>query len=243
MNRPFKLVSTIIGCVLALLTSLTGLRYLAPSHPYLMDFQVAAVFRHRIWFPAHIAAGIVTLSLGPLQFSSRLRATRPTIHRTIGYVYVVAVLVGGIAGLRLSPDTPTLLADGLTEDAHSKVVYGFHPDKWGITPGSIYGTSQFASVTYSFGSLALAWLLTTAMALRHALRRDFARHQAWMIRSYSLTFAAVTVRLVVPLCFAITKEMGAAMNVAFASWTLNLLVAEWLIRRGRAKPAAFAAHA
>src|SRR5690242_5040139 len=98
MKRPFQLPLTVLACALALLTSLVSLRYLAPSHPYLMEFQVAAVFRHPAWFPAHIACGVLTLSFGLLQFSNRLRATRPAIHRAIGYVYVFAVLIGGVAG-------------------------------------------------------------------------------------------------------------------------------------------------
>ena len=229
--------------VFALLTSLAAVRYLAPSHPYMMEFQIGALLRHSVWFPAHIAAGIVTLSLGLLQFSSRLRANRPAIHRAIGYIYVAAVLIGGVAGLILSPDTPTLLAEGLMEDARTEVVYGLHPAAWGISPGSMFTPSQFTTVTYSFGLLALAWLFTTGMALRHAISRDFVHHRAWMIRSYSLTFAAVTVRLAVPLSFVFTRALVPAFSIAPASWILNLVVAEWIIRRAAAKPIAIAARA
>src|ERR1051326_8917797 len=185
MRRRLQTPLIVLMSALALFTSLASLRYLAPSHPYLMEFQVLALLRHRIWFPMHIACGAVTLSFGLLQFSQRLRSSRPALHRMTGYVYVAAVLLGGVAGLRLSPDTPTLLAQGLTEDAHSTVVYGLHTSEWGFPPGSTYTPSQFTPISYSFALLAVSWLFVTAMALRYAIRRDFGSHRAWMIRSYS----------------------------------------------------------
>jgi len=52
-----------------------------------------------------------------------------------------------------------------------------------------------------------------------------------MIRSYSLTFAAVTTRLISPLAPLLTHDALLSVNISIWSWTLNLLVAEWLIRR------------
>lgn len=46
-----------------------------------------------------------------------------------------------------------------------------------------------------FAGLALATLTTTAMAYRHARGRRFPAHRAWMIRSYAMIFAAVTLRV------------------------------------------------
>jgi len=208
-----------------------------------MEFQVAAVFRHPFWFPAHIACGVLTLSFGLLQFSNRLRATRPAIHRAIGYVYVFAVLIGGIAGLRLAPDTPSLLAGGLSDESRMTSVYGIRPSVWGLEPGTTYSAQQFKPIAYSFAALAVAWLFITGMALRHALRRDFATHRAWMIRSYSLTFAAVSVRLLVLPLVMVVHDLALATNVALSSWVLNLVVAEFLIRRAQARQVTRAAHA
>ncbi len=48
----------------------------------------------------HVFASAVALTLGPLQFSARLRARRPALHRWSGRLYLgVGVLVGGLAGL------------------------------------------------------------------------------------------------------------------------------------------------
>lgn len=91
---------------------------------------------------------------------------------------------------------------------------------------------QGGAVTrFAFLMLAALWIVSTAMALFHALRRQFVVHRQWMIRSYALTFAAVTLRLGIPALMIGLGMTGeeAFQTVAWASWTLNLIVAEWLI--------------
>jgi uncharacterized membrane protein len=52
---------------------------------------------------AHVFASVVALSLGPFQFWTRLRATRPALHRWTGRLYLgVGVLLGGLAGLLMA---------------------------------------------------------------------------------------------------------------------------------------------
>lgn len=88
-----------------------------------------------------------------------------------------------------------------------------------------------------FALLALAWIGTTAQAFRHALARDFARHRRWMIRSFALTFAAVTLRLQMPALFALGLDYPAASIIlAWSCWIPNLLAAEWLAQRAAGGP-------
>lgn len=63
-----------------------------------------AVYRlNPIVIHTHAFAAGLALLLGPWQFSSRLRARRPQVHRFLGRVYLVAgVVVGGVSGLLLS---------------------------------------------------------------------------------------------------------------------------------------------
>lgn len=57
----------------------------------------------RIGIYAHVFAAVFTLVLGPFQFSTRLRAARPRLHRWMGRLYLgVGVLVGGLAGLYMA---------------------------------------------------------------------------------------------------------------------------------------------
>src|SRR5262249_14889364 len=50
-----------------------------------------------------------------------------------------------------------------------------------------------------FGLLAVVWLGVNIQAYRLALARRFPEHREWMIRSFALTFAAVTLRIEMPL--------------------------------------------
>lgn len=89
-----------------------------------------------------------------------------------------------------------------------------------------------------FTLLALLWLATTARAIAAAMARprQLALHQDMMTRSFALTFAAVTLRLQLPLFigFGHLDYAQASLYVAWLCWVPNLIVAEWIIRRRRA---------
>lgn len=90
-----------------------------------------------------------------------------------------------------------------------------------------------------FGLLALLWLGSTGQAVRLAMKRDFARHRRWMIRSFALAFAAVTLRLQLPM-FMLGAGMDyaeASLWVAWLCWMPNLIFAEWWLARGQSRPA------
>jgi uncharacterized membrane protein len=91
--------------------------------------------------------------------------------------------------------------------------------------------------TAGFGSLALVWLFTTAKAWRLAVRRELAQHREWMIRSFALTFAAVTLRVYLPIAQTLPVEPEDAYRaISFLCWVPNLLVAEVYLRTRRATP-------
>lgn len=84
-----------------------------------------------------------------------------------------------------------------------------------------------------FGLLAALWLTTTIMAWVSARAADFAQHRIWMIRSFALTFAAVTLRLYLPMSMVAGFSFEAAYPfIAWACWAPNLVIAEWWLRRG-----------
>ncbi len=85
-----------------------------------------------------------------------------------------------------------------------------------------------------FGALATLWLYTTTRGLLAALARDFARHRRWMIRSLALTFAAVTLRLYLPLSSVLHLDFVVAYRaIAWLAWVPNACIAEWYLSRGR----------
>ena len=84
--------------------------------------------------------------------------------------------------------------------------------------------------TAGFGSLAIVWFATTAMGWRKAVTGEFAQHRRWMIRSLSLTFAAVTLRIMLPMIplTGLTFDDG-YRAISFLCWVPNLLLVEvWL---------------
>jgi hypothetical protein len=86
--------------------------------------------------------------------------------------------------------------------------------------------------------LAIAWVVTTGMAVLAIHHRALHQHREWMIRSYIVTFAFVTFRvfehLLTSLKVASPEQIDNLM--AFACWALPLLLAEPLIQLGKIRP-------
>jgi len=105
------------------------------------------------------------------------------------------------------------------------------------------GVAAFALATMSqaglpthmgFGLLAILWLFATGNAYRHIRAGDRVSHRRWMIRSYALTFAAVTLRIYLPLSQMAGLPFDAAyQTISWLCWVPNLIVAEWIILRQR----------
>jgi uncharacterized membrane protein len=102
----------------------------------------------------------------------------------------------------------------------------------GVAGGSIaLGSTAGPVAGWGFLFLAVAWVAATLMAWTSALRRDFTAHERWMVRSFALAFAAVTLRIYIPLGIMATggEFFPAYRVIAWASWVPNLVVAEaWL---------------
>ena len=84
-----------------------------------------------------------------------------------------------------------------------------------------------------FISLAVLWFFTTLRSYLFIREKNIERHQIWMIRSYALTFAAVTLRLWLPI-FEIFLFMGFNESypiIAWLCWIPNLIVSEIIIRK------------
>lgn len=84
--------------------------------------------------------------------------------------------------------------------------------------------------TAGFGGLAVIWFGATVMGWSKAVTGEFAQHRRWMIRSLSLTFAAVTLRIMLPLIplTGLTFDDG-YRAISFLCWIPNLLLVEaWL---------------
>jgi uncharacterized membrane protein len=82
-----------------------------------------------------------------------------------------------------------------------------------------------------FALLALAWLGVTARAVACIRAGDVSAHRRWMLRSFALSFAAVTLRFYIPASQAAGIPFEVAYPViAWLCWVPNLLVAEFFVR-------------
>ena len=87
----------------------------------------------------------------------------------------------------------------------------------GLAGGSIalFNTSGLVA-GFGFLCLAIAWLTCTIRAWLAVRRQDYLTHQRWMIRSFSLAFAAVMLRVYVPLSLA--GGLGYADSYPVIAW-------------------------
>jgi len=93
-----------------------------------------------------------------------------------------------------------------------------------------------------FLGLAIAWFWTTIAAYRAIRAQRVPAHKDWMIRSFALTYGAVTLRIYLGVTMG---PMGLDFMevypiIAWAAWVPNLLFVEWLFIRRRRRPAAVA---
>ncbi|MER7585544.1 DUF2306 domain-containing protein [Kitasatospora sp. NPDC097691] len=82
-----------------------------------------------------------------------------------------------------------------------------------------------------FACLGAAWLVTGGIGLRMILRRRVEDHRRWMVRSFALTFAAVTLRLMLGAAKAADLDFRTSyLVIAWLCWVPNLVLACWFTR-------------
>jgi uncharacterized membrane protein len=177
-----------------------------------------------LWFV--IAYALMYLTPDPTQFGIyRPRHDWLFVHVITG---TIALLVG-----------PTQLWLGL--------------NRWTGIPHRILGITYVAGVTASsvaafylarhtdfgwvfglgFGTMASAWLITTALGTIAICLRRVEQHREWMIRSYVITFAFVTFRAlqagfdIAKLGNTMVERMGGAVWLA---WTAPLMITEVILQ-------------
>jgi len=110
----------------------------------------------------------------------------------------------------------------------------------GVLVGGLSGLyiAQFAFggivAQSGFATLALCWLYTGWRAYAAIRRRAIEEHRKWMVRNFALAFAAVTLRIYLPVPILAGVDFAFAYSIiAWLCWVPNLLVAEWLFNRSR----------
>ena len=155
----------------------------------------------------HILSATLFCILGAFQFAPWFRRRRPGWHRVAGRLLVLCGLAAGLSGLWMTLFYP------LSPHLQGELLYGFR---------------------LLFGS---AMVLSVALGLWSILRRETARHRAWMMRGYALGQGAGTQALTFLLWSLVLGTPSALTGELLmgASWAINLALAEWIIRRGSSK--------
>ena len=94
-----------------------------------------------------------------------------------------------------------------------------------------FGSTAGPIATAGFGGLATCWIIANVQGWRLAVARRFDEHRAWMIRSFALTLAAVTLRLYLPMIpLTDVAFVDGYRAISFLCWVPNLLIAEIYVR-------------
>jgi hypothetical protein len=186
--------------ILAVATALVSYRYLLEVGP--VPPIIAANRFRTTWLIVHVGFASTALLTGVIQFSGKLRRSRPALHRRTGRIYASSCVIGAVSGFVLA-----------------------------------LGSSAGPIASVGFGSLAVVWLHATCLGWHRAMTGQFVSHRRWMIRSWALTLAAVTLRIYIPLFeVAGLPELPSYRAISFLCWIPNLLVAEFLLRRDTGRP-------
>ncbi|GAB4107821.1 hypothetical protein GCM10028791_02680 [Echinicola sediminis] len=94
-----------------------------------------------------------------------------------------------------------------------------------------FHATGFWLTSLGFILLGTVWFVSTFMAYLFILRKKLVQHQRMMTYSYAACWAAVTLRIWLPLLNLIFADFVVAYTlVAWLCWVPNLVVAWWLNR-------------
>lgn len=163
----------------------------------------ARFFMTPLPFVIHIIAVIMYSVLGAFQFSPGFRTQRRGWHRAAGRILVPCGLLAATSGLWMTQFYPWPAGDG-------QVLY---------VERLFVGSAMMVSI---------------GLGLYEITRRDFVAHGAWMMRAYALGLGAGTQVLTHLPWFVFVggkPSEGPRAVLMGAGWVINIIVAEWIIRR------------
>lgn len=140
--------------------------------------EMLAVFEtHPLGIRTHVLGASVALLLGPWQFSRRLRAVKPALHRWVGRIYLaVGVGIGGLAGLYMAG---TAFGGIVSQTGFSVLALA-----WLYTGWRAYAAARHRDIAVHRRWITFNFALTcAAVSLRILLGLSFA-HQLPMEQSY-----------------------------------------------------------
>jgi uncharacterized membrane protein len=154
-------------------------------------------------FYIHVFSSVLALAAGITQFSAHFLKNYRRLHRIIGWIYAVDILVINFPAAMIM----AYFANGLL-------------------PSKI-----------AFTILDCLWFWFTLKAVIAARNGNISQHKRFMIRSFALTFSAITLRswkIILGNAFH-PDPLTLYMIDAWIGFVPNLLFAEWLIWNAKRK--------
>ncbi len=206
------------------------------------------------WSPARWAAWLLLLLLATAIGVFSLRYALPEIpvpadlpsfasHRRLLVTHAVAASVALIVGPWQL--VPRLRRWSLASHRWAGRAYGLAVLVGGLTAFPV-ATNAAHGIVSSLGFMLLgaAWLAATGVGVARAIQGRVPEHRRWMVRSYALAAAAITLRLMLGASEALNLPMHVAYPaIAWLSWVPNWLAIEAWLRSPRDYPAAAGAAA
>jgi len=151
------------------------------------------------------------------------------------YLWVYAHIFGSALALAIGPTQFSARFRGWRPQVHRWLgqTYLLAGVVVGGLAGLFLAAHAFGGVPgkLGFAILATLWLYTGIRAFTAIRARDVQSHRRWMIRNYSLTFAAVTLRLLLPSAVALRIPFELAYPIiAWLCWVPNLALTEMALR-------------
>jgi len=149
----------------------------------------------------HVLSATLYCLLGAFQFTPAFRLRWPGLHRSAGKLLAMCGLGAGATGLWMTVFYP------IPPSMQGSILYGVR---------LLVGAAMVASILIAWSSI---------------LRRDVARHEAFMVRAYALGQGAGTQVLVLLPWMLISGESGGLTRdlLMTLAWTINVVIAELII--------------
>lgn len=151
----------------------------------------------------HALGATLYCLLGAFQFQRGFRLRWPGGHRRAGRLLALSGLLAGVTGLWMT------VAYRIPPSLQGQLLYGVR---------LIVGAAMIACIGVAWSSI---------------LKRQVARHEAFMIRAYALGQGAATQALILGPWMLSTGESGGLTRdlLMTLAWAINVVVAELIIRR------------
>ncbi|WCO03364.1 DUF2306 domain-containing protein [Psychroserpens ponticola] len=200
-----KKLGLIIFASLCIIIGLYPLLYfIIDSNIGILTSKSAHLLNDGLWnigFYMHISLGGLALLVGWTQFREKLRKKNKILHRNLGRIYLISVLISGLSALYIA----------------------------------YFATGGIVSIL-GFSCLAIVWLYTTVRAYLEIINRSISKHQKFMTYSYAACFAAVTLRIWLPILIAFLNDFIIAYRiVAWLCWVPNIIFAYYMVKQQKMK--------